>query len=106
MARLFPDLERGTRERVDFGLALQPDGAIHFRGEHNDIPAIDAQAGTILRALREHQMSADDAFLKRNWPAVKRAIEWLIGRTPTGTASSRATSTTRSTPTGSARSRG
>lgn len=78
MARLFPELERTTRERVDFGLALQPDGAIHFRGEHNAIPAIDAQAGTILRVLREHQMSADAAFLGRVWPRVKRATEWLI----------------------------
>jgi hypothetical protein len=80
MARVFPDLERITRERVDFGLALKADGAIHFRGEFNDIPAIDAQAGTILRALREHQMSADDAFLKRNWPQVKRATQWLIAK--------------------------
>jgi hypothetical protein len=30
MARLFPALERDTRERVDFGLALQKDGAIFF----------------------------------------------------------------------------
>ncbi|HXP59795.1 MAG TPA: GH116 family glycosyl-hydrolase, partial [Dongiaceae bacterium] len=58
-ARLFPDLERGTREKIDFGSALQPDGAVHFRGEFNNIPAVDGQAGTILRALREHQMSAD-----------------------------------------------
>ena len=79
-ARLFPDLERDTRERVDFGLALAPDGAIHFRGEYNDIPAIDAQAGTILRALREHQMSVDDAFLKRNWPKIKLAVQWLIAK--------------------------
>ena len=79
-ARLFPELERDTRERVDFGLALQPDGAIHFRGEFNDIPAVDAQAGTILRALREHQMCADDAFLKRNWPKIKRATQWLIAK--------------------------
>jgi len=78
MARLFPDLERNVRERVDFGLALQPDGAIHFRGEQNAIPAIDAQAGTVLRALREHQASADASFLQRVWPAVKRATEWLI----------------------------
>jgi len=78
MARLFPSLERETRERVDFGLALQRDGSIFFRGEFNDIPAIDAQAGTILRALREHQMSADDAWLKKNWPGIKRATEWLI----------------------------
>jgi uncharacterized protein (DUF608 family) len=79
-ARLFSQLERDTRERVDFGLALQRDGAIHFRGEFNDIPAIDAQAGTILRALREHQMCPDDAWLKQHWPRIKRATEWLIGK--------------------------
>jgi len=80
VARLFPELERDTRERVDFGLALQPDGAIRFRGEFNNIPAVDGQAGTILRALREHQMCADSAWLKRNWPAIKRATEWLIAK--------------------------
>jgi non-lysosomal glucosylceramidase len=78
VARLFPDLERDTRERVDFGLALKPDGAIWFRGEFNNIPAVDGQAGTILRALREHQMCADAAWLKRNWPGIKKATEWLI----------------------------
>ncbi|HYG34079.1 MAG TPA: GH116 family glycosyl-hydrolase, partial [Clostridia bacterium] len=80
VGRLFPELERITRERVDFGLALQPSGAIHFRGEFNDIPAIDAQAGTILRALREHQVSSDNQFLKRNWPKIKQATEWLIAK--------------------------
>jgi non-lysosomal glucosylceramidase len=80
VARLFPDLERSTRENVDFGLALQPNGAIHFRGEFNDIPAIDAQAGTILRALREHQMSSNDQWLRRNWPTIKKATEWLIAK--------------------------
>lgn len=84
MARVFPALERGLREKVDFGLAQLPDGAIRFRAEHNDGPAIDAQAGTVLRALREHQMSADDAFLKRIWPGVKRAIEWLISKDQNG----------------------
>ena len=79
-ARLFPDLERILRERVDFGLALQADGAIHFRGENNNIPAIDAQAGSILRALREHQMSAEGGFLQRNWPNIKRATQWLINK--------------------------
>lgn len=83
-ARLFPQLERMTRENVDFGLALQPDGAIHFRGEFNDIPAIDAQAGTILRALREHQMSSDSAFLRRNWPKIKKATDWLIAKDGNG----------------------
>lgn len=84
MARLFPELERDTRERVDFGLAQQPDGAIHFRAEFNNIPAIDAQAGTILRALREHQMTTDDTWLKRNWPGIRKAIEWLIAKDEDG----------------------
>ena len=79
-ARLFPELERSTREKVDFGMAQMPDGAIHFRGEFNNIPAVDGQAGTILRALREHQMSADGGFLKRNWPKVKLATQWLIAK--------------------------
>lgn len=79
-ARLFPKLERQTREQVDFGLALQPDGAIFFRGEFNKIPAVDGQAGTILRALREHQTGADDVFLKRNWPKIKLAMQWLIAK--------------------------
>ena len=79
-ARLFPDLERDTRERVDFGLAQMPDGAIRFRGECNKIPAIDAQAGTILRALREHQMGADEKFLQRTWPKIKLATQWLIAK--------------------------
>ena len=83
-ARLFPDLERMTREKIDFGLALQPDGSIHFRGEFNDFPAIDAQAGAILRALREHQMSANAAFLMRTWPKIKRATEWLIRKDGNG----------------------
>ncbi|HXP63074.1 MAG TPA: GH116 family glycosyl-hydrolase [Dongiaceae bacterium] len=84
VARLFPDLERLTREKVDFGLALQPDGEIYFRGEFNNFPAIDAQAGAILRALREHQASADGAFLKRNWPAIKKAAQWLIAKDGNG----------------------
>jgi len=83
-ARLFPELERSTREQVDFGLAQQPNGAIHFRGEFNDFPAIDAQAGTILRALREHQMSSNDFFLKRIWPRVKLATQWLITKDANG----------------------
>ncbi len=84
IARLFPDLERNTRERVDFGIAQKPDGAIKFRAERNSIPAIDAQAGTILRALREHQMCLDDAFLKRNWPKIKLATQWLIKKDADG----------------------
>jgi hypothetical protein len=69
---------------VDYGLAQMPDGAIHFRGEFNDIPAIDSQSGYVLRALREHQMSTDDAFLRRSWPRVRLAMEWLIRKDADG----------------------
>jgi uncharacterized protein (DUF608 family) len=84
IARLFPELERDLRERTDFGLAQMPDGAIHFRGEFNKIPAVDAQSGYVLRALREHQMSVDDKFLRRVWPKVKLAMEWLIKKDTNG----------------------
>jgi uncharacterized protein (DUF608 family) len=79
MARLFPQLERSVREMADYGVALDPaTGAIRFRGEFNNAPAADGQAGCILRAYREHQMSADNAFLKRNWPQIKKSLEYLI----------------------------
>ena len=80
VARLFPALERDLRERTDFGLAFEAaTGIIRFRGEVASL-AIDGQSGCILRSYREHQMSADDKFLKRNWPKIKRAVECLIDK--------------------------
>lgn len=79
-ARLFPELERDTRENVDFGIAQQDDGAILYRAELRRGLAVDGQAGTILRALREHQMSSDAAFLQRTWPNIKLATQWLIAK--------------------------
>jgi len=79
MARLFPELERIVRERVDFGLAFHPDtGIIDYRAEYDQGYATDAQTGYILRTYREHQMSRDDAFLRRVWPRAKKAMEFLI----------------------------
>jgi uncharacterized protein (DUF608 family) len=78
VARLFPQLERDLRERTDFGLAFHDDtGIINFRGEGESL-ATDGQAGCVLRSYREHQMSADDAFLRRNWPKIKKALQVLI----------------------------
>jgi hypothetical protein len=53
-------------------------GMIRFRGEGWSGWAADGQAGTVLKAYREHQCSADSAFLKRNWPRVKKALVFLI----------------------------
>ncbi|WP_197171658.1 GH116 family glycosyl hydrolase [Novipirellula aureliae] len=79
MARLFPSLERNLREVTDFGLYQLPDGGIPFRPSNNKTKvAIDGQCGTVLRSYREHLMSADDEFLNRNWPSIKKAVNYLI----------------------------
>ena len=78
VGRIFPGIERDTRQRIDLGLSLQPDGMIWYRGEVVKTAAIDGQAGTILRIYREHQMSADKKFLNKNWEKIKLATEWVI----------------------------
>ncbi len=81
MARLFPELERSVREMQDFapGVGFIPEtGEIRFRGEDWGIWAGDSQGGYILKAYREHQVSRDDAFLKHNWPNIKKAVQFLI----------------------------
>lgn len=81
VARLFPQFERSLRERVDFGVGFDPaTGRIRFRAEHNNHWAVDGQSGVILRTYREHQMSADDRFLRRVWPRARRALEFLISK--------------------------
>ncbi|OYX94554.1 MAG: hypothetical protein B7Y76_10575, partial [Sphingobacteriia bacterium 35-40-5] len=80
VGRLFPGIERDTRERIDLGLSLQEDGMIWYRGEVVKTAAIDGQAGTILRIYREHQMSRDKQFLNRNWEKIKLATAWVIAQ--------------------------
>jgi uncharacterized protein (DUF608 family) len=76
-ARLFPELPRSAREMQDFGAGFHPDtGLVGFRG--GDAYAADGQCGTILKAYREHQMSPDAEFLERNWPKIKKALEYAI----------------------------
>jgi uncharacterized protein (DUF608 family) len=81
VARLFPRLERAAREMQDFHPEagfVEESGMIRFRGEGWDNWAGDGQAGSILKAYREHLMSADDQFLRRNWPRIKKALQFLI----------------------------
>ncbi|MCD6332493.1 MAG: hypothetical protein J7L89_04395 [Bacteroidales bacterium] len=80
VGRLFPEIERDQRERVDFGMALHEDGVIGYRAllDSSMGPAFDGQCGRILGVYREHQMSTDDRFLKRIWPQVKKAMDYMI----------------------------
>ena len=78
MGRIFPELERDTRERVDLGIGFDDStGMIRIRGEDTG-PSIDGQAGTILRIYREHQMSGDMRFLRENWEKIRKAVRFVI----------------------------
>ncbi len=78
--RLFCELERRLRERVDYHpeVAFGPDGRIGYRSEFSRSDAVDGQSGVILRTYREHQMSQDDAFLRRNYKAMRKAMDYLV----------------------------
>lgn len=79
VARIFPELERDLRHRVDLGIGFKEEsGAIIFRAENESRPAIDGQAGTVLRFYREHQMSSDYTFLQENWVKIKKAIQFML----------------------------
>lgn len=85
VARIFPELELDLRSRVDLGVGFKEDsGAIIFRAENESRPAIDGQAGTILRFYREHQMSADNSFLQTNWQKIKKAIQFMLDQDKNG----------------------
>jgi non-lysosomal glucosylceramidase len=78
VARLFPEIERDWRERVDFGLAWRESGAMDYRSESGREVAHDGFCGTIVRAYREHQMSVDAGYLQRVWPRVRKSLEFIM----------------------------
>jgi uncharacterized protein (DUF608 family) len=82
MGRLFPELNKLLRERAEFNpdIGFRPDGMIDYREEFHAGQAIDGQAGTLLRAYRDHQMSVDNTFLLKNYPAIRKAMEYLINQ--------------------------
>jgi uncharacterized protein (DUF608 family) len=78
MSRIFPELERDERERVDLGIGYEDaTGMIRIRGEKTG-PSIDGQAGTILRIYREYLMSPDGRILKDHWQKIKKAVEFVM----------------------------
>ena len=82
LAFLFPELERSMRH-TDFTYNMREDDSMAFRtlvpvgrAQWNFRPAADGQMGCIMKLYREWQNSGDDEFLKKHWPAAKRALEF------------------------------
>lgn len=78
LGRIFPELEKNLRERTDFAVMDRNSGGISFRGGLTTRYAADGQAGIVLRAYRDYQMSADESFLRKNWNDIKLALQYLI----------------------------
>ncbi len=76
-ARLFPEVGRNMRES-DLLVFLHESGETSHRQHAPHNAFIDGHAATIEAAYREYQLSPDRQFLERVWPAVKKAVDWLI----------------------------
>jgi len=74
-ARLFPEIGRRMREQA-LG-AMNEAGGIPFR-QPAGMVACDGQCGEILGAYREHLTSADGDWLHKHWPAIRKAMEYVI----------------------------
>jgi uncharacterized protein (DUF608 family) len=79
-ARLFPEIARRMREE-QFTL-MKPNGVIPIRfvGWGSNIVAFDGMCHEITAALREHQTNPDPTWLARQWPAIKKALDYMIAR--------------------------
>lgn len=88
LAALFPSLEREMR-RIDFEAGTDDAGYMSYRTPYpfdvedlrafdDEHPALDGQMGSILRLYREWTRAGDREFLKRLWPAAKRALDFAF----------------------------
>jgi uncharacterized protein (DUF608 family) len=82
LANLFPALERTLRE-TEFTYNQLPNGGLTFRqrlplGSGFDIigPCADGHFGAIIKAYREWKNLGDNAWLRRYWPNIRRAMEY------------------------------
>jgi len=79
IAYLFPALERGMRE-FDYSTRIKPNGGMATRVWPTRVvdgdTAFDGHFGTLLRTCREWQISGDTAWLRKQWPGIKKAVEF------------------------------
>ena len=78
---LFPSLARSIRS-TSFGYATDEEGHMDFRHklplgkEHWGAAAADGQMGQIVKLYLDWKLSAENDWLRRLWPAVKRALAY------------------------------
>ncbi len=84
LPHLFPALERTLREQ-EFLSLMDEKGAIPSRAsisqgstKHDIGSATDGQLGAILKTYREWQISGDDKWLKKIYPAMKKSMQYSI----------------------------
>ncbi|WP_442506790.1 GH116 family glycosyl-hydrolase [Novipirellula sp. SH528] len=80
LARIFPQIERENRDKIEYGIGFDPkSGSIRHRYTDPKFgDAIDGNCGTILRVLRESQMTTDYRFLESIWDRVKLSMDHVI----------------------------
>jgi len=78
---LFPSLARSMRE-ISFGYSTDAEGHMDFRHklplgyEHSGAAAADGQMGQIVKLYFDWISLGDDDWLRRQWPAAKRALAY------------------------------
>ena len=103
--RLFPELEKSLRTQADYvpAVGIKSDGSIAMRidglpGSPDPLPqrpnlfgpgynhwaSIDGQCGILLRTYRTHLLGTDDAFVKKYWPQIRLATQWLLAQDSDG----------------------
>ncbi len=84
LARIFPEIERECRDRIEYGRGFdEKNGMVFFRytmqdGAKGRDDAVDGTCGTIVRVLRESQMTTDYSFLTSIWDRVKLSMDFVI----------------------------
>ncbi len=85
-AHVFPQISRSLREQ-QFGFSTNAEGLMDYREflpfgiAHFGVAAADGQMACIVKVFHDWQLSGDTEWLRRQWPGVKRALEfaWIKG---------------------------
>ncbi len=84
---LFPALERSMRD-LEYKYTMREDGKMGFRLQlpvgraFQDWHACaDGQFGGVIKAYREWKISGNDAWLRSNWEAIKKSIDFAWAKT-------------------------